>query len=940
MDGFTLVGSGGAPAVCPVCGLGQEGCCAVNAAGNVICMGRSVPKPGYRLVGDGNDVANGHGTGTLYTPIKEGSLRPDGKLIERENPAVENAQKIKDALAIWDQAKGALGHEHVLRYLAGRGIDVANAAVLDAAKRIGYIAKHKLTRSGVDLTGPVLVAPATSPDGAVVGVQRILLDHEGVGLKRKQPKDWPDEDRDGQPNRWEVKIARGPINTMGSIMLGDPSNGVLVLCEGIETAFAIVQATGLTVWACVSTSGLLNAVVPPGVNAVVIAADNDTKKPGVPGPGEKVAVQAAARLIERTPGLNVSIAMPGPDVGGELFNSDAVPIKKGLDWLDVLTACGPEPVARAMQGHICAVDPKPKEAPADFIDDNDGVNIRELLGGNGRIIPAGGEVGMSRFLLLDCPALRLSKLNGQRWPLVRHAEGWYLWVDGGGKKPTMYRELHPDALYAMVGRTMQGWRRVNAGVVRPMNPPTKSINNTITNMKIDTLVPDGDLPKWVPATFDDDGKPIWDGLVAGSPGDGMLEPKSIFALPDGLLDLRAWEAGKVVMHKHTPRWFSLGCSPVIAPWPQINKLLKSLEGAEAEQQILELEKMAAGLAPQWAGFLSKSLPDRADRRVLQMFYGYCCTSDMSQEKFLVFIGPSGSGKSTAMEPLAVILGDSSVQPMSMTDLQNDFALHEIIGKSVVVMPDEAKGNTADMARIMSQIAKWVGRDPMNGDRKYKSRIGFKPTAKLVVSFNELPTMPDAAGKLERRMLLLPFTQAVTEENRRKDLKDQWASEAAGILLWALCGLRRLRMQGGFTMSEAAMLRLSDYREQNAPPLEFVRDYCLVLADERQAAKARGEVWRAEMGDRFRVIKSDLHLAFNEWAQRQDRHTLPASTFYERLQAAVPGLEEERPRVGVGKKRERVWVGICLNKDGEALLRGDDVKARVAGNYDATPAWMG
>ncbi|MFN8996488.1 MAG: hypothetical protein ACK5X3_22880, partial [Pseudomonadota bacterium] len=102
MDGFTLVGSGGAPAVCPVCGLGQEGCCAVNAAGNVICMGRSVPKPGYRLVGDGNDVANGHGTGTLYTPIKEGSLRPDGKLIERENPAVENAQKIKDALAIWD----------------------------------------------------------------------------------------------------------------------------------------------------------------------------------------------------------------------------------------------------------------------------------------------------------------------------------------------------------------------------------------------------------------------------------------------------------------------------------------------------------------------------------------------------------------------------------------------------------------------------------------------------------------------------------------------------------------------------------------------------------------------------------------------------------------------------------------------------------------------
>ena len=90
-----------------------------------------------------------------------------------------------------------------------------------------------------------------------------------------------------------------------------PAGPELVLSEGIETGLSVQQATGLPVWATLSTSGLRSVILPPEVETVIIAADADE-------PGEKAAQEAARRFIAE--GRTVKIARP----------------PKGMDFNDLL----------------------------------------------------------------------------------------------------------------------------------------------------------------------------------------------------------------------------------------------------------------------------------------------------------------------------------------------------------------------------------------------------------------------------------------------------------------------------------------------------------------------------------------------------------------------------------------------------------------------------
>ena len=104
-------------------------------------------------------------------------------------------------------------------------------------------------------------------------------------------------------------LAKAPV-TKPKMMLGRCGGGAarlapvgpeMVLSEGLETALSVQQATGLPVWATLSTSGMRSVILPPEVKTVIIAADADE-------PGEKAAQAAARRFIAE--GRTVKIAHP------------------------------------------------------------------------------------------------------------------------------------------------------------------------------------------------------------------------------------------------------------------------------------------------------------------------------------------------------------------------------------------------------------------------------------------------------------------------------------------------------------------------------------------------------------------------------------------------------------------------------------------------------
>ena len=75
-----------------------------------------------------------------------------------------------------------------------------------------------------------------------------------------------------------------------------PSDGVLAIAEGIETALAFRDLTGTPCWAALSTSGLRRFTPPRGTKRLIIAADSDDGGEGLEA--AKVCAERATRTCD------------------------------------------------------------------------------------------------------------------------------------------------------------------------------------------------------------------------------------------------------------------------------------------------------------------------------------------------------------------------------------------------------------------------------------------------------------------------------------------------------------------------------------------------------------------------------------------------------------------------------------------------------------------
>ncbi len=200
------------------------------------------------------------------------SSRLAGKILPSEN---NKEKQIKAAKAIWEQAKPIQGTK-AEAYLASRGLE---ASCLEGL-RFSPACFHMPTGKAY----PALLAQVTRwPVAGLVGIHRTYLKPEGIG-KLEHPN---------------AKMMLGDIRG-GAVRLA-PCVQRVGLAEGIETALSVQTSTEWPMWACLSTSGLQNIVLPDSVREVLICADHDPA-------GLKAAYAAAERLTRE--GRRVKIATP------------------------------------------------------------------------------------------------------------------------------------------------------------------------------------------------------------------------------------------------------------------------------------------------------------------------------------------------------------------------------------------------------------------------------------------------------------------------------------------------------------------------------------------------------------------------------------------------------------------------------------------------------
>jgi hypothetical protein len=142
--------------------------------------------------------------------------------------------------------------------------------------------EHKPSRQ----TFPAMIALFLAGDRRRLGVQATFLDPRGDGKARVSPP------------RWNYAPLRD-----GAVRLGAAS-AEMGVAEGVETALAAMELTGIPTWACLGAGRMASVAVPTGVRRLHIFADND--KPGIEG---------ADKAVEAHPNLEIVIHRPRENFG-------------------------------------------------------------------------------------------------------------------------------------------------------------------------------------------------------------------------------------------------------------------------------------------------------------------------------------------------------------------------------------------------------------------------------------------------------------------------------------------------------------------------------------------------------------------------------------------------------------------------------------------------
>lgn len=341
------------------------------------------------------------------------------------------------------------------------------------------------------------------------------------------------------------------------------------------------------------------------------------------------------------------------------------------------------------------------------------------------------------------------------------------------------------------------------------------------------------------------------------------ETPNWLALTNGLLDLDTDE-----LHRHTPAWFSTVCLPYRYD-PQ----------ASCER---------------WLGMLQQNLEGDIERiALLQEFFGYCLTPSTDAQACLILVGEGGNGKSVILAGLHALLGDGNVSTVPLEDFGRRFAMAQTLGKLANISAEVGElDRTAE-----GTLKAFVSGDRMTFERKGKDPFTARPTARLVLSTNNIPRFADRSEGVWRRLRLVPFNRRVPEAERvpGMDKPDWWlrTGELPGMLNWALEGLRRLRanhMQ--FTESAACRIALEAHRLESDPCRAFLLEH--YIADKEAKPIAVDEVYRH----------------YQRWCEEGGHRAPLSKPKFSREVRRVFHLDDSRPQRFGQSGVQRAWFGLA------------------------------
>ena len=236
----------------------------------------------------------------------------------------------------------------------------------------------------------------------------------------------------------------------------------------------------------------------------------------------------------------------------------------------------------------------------------------------------------------------------------------------------------------------------------------------------------------------------------------------------------------------------------------------------------------AAAPTQWLNFLDQIFDGEQDQiGSLQEMFGYCLSSDVSQEKVFMLLGDKRSGKDTIRHTLQSLLSPTVICGPTLDSMGTNFGMSQLIGKQLAVVGDMRLGSKCDKDLLAEHVLKLSGRGLFTIDRKHKSHWTGPLPCKLLLISNEMPKLKDASGALASRMITYRTRTSFYGREDRHLFEDKIRPELPAILLWALDGLRRMRQRGPIAEPACSIEMREELAREGSPILAFVQE-CLTL----------------------------------------------------------------------------------------------------------------
>lgn len=284
----------------------------------------------------------------------------------------------------------------------------------------------------------------------------------------------------------------------------------------------------------------------------------------------------------------------------------------------------------------------------------------------------------------------------------------------------------------------------------------------------------------------------------------------------------------------------------------------------------------------WQSFLAKCFADRPEiagvmSGLIQEWFGSAMATGVlarEQRKALFLFGGTRTGKTQIATVARRMIGEPVAAP-SIKDVSETFGRQMLYSARAWIRDDAInEGDGLDPA-IFKTI---VTGEPVEVKIKNHAGATHSFDIPILLTTNAMPRARDASDAIYNRSLVIDMRNEISEaeaeiERRRLGFDDVASlgealasEEGAGILVWALDGLDRLRARGRFEIPDIVKTAVLRFKESNNPTAEFVRvalQPSLHSKVERSDLLCAYHTWsREEFGDEakatgYRILKTRL-----------------------------------------------------------------------------------